>query len=223
MRMLKTSLHLLESIFWDETLSQRMNVYARHNNASAIRGMLRKGWDPDLNLVSGNTPLIIAARQGHLEAVQVLLDHRANVNINSADLEKHYYSSFDTPLIAALTFLRVTASPDAVGPWPPDDNSGVVRALLMAGADPNGRSGTGGNATPLSIAVRRGQLESLRLLLKAGADPHQKSWRNRHDRDLVTPLELTDELDDKAINENISVRLRANKEEMRRLLTKAME
>jgi len=64
------------------------------------------------------------------------------------------------------------------------DKHEILGLLLRAGADRNQRGINDG--TPLYHAVRRRDLESLRLLLEAGADP---SLRTRID-DLETPLEL---------------------------------
>jgi len=50
-------------------------------------------------------------------------------------------------------------------------NPDAVRLLLEAGAEPNVRD-VGDNATPLHFAAAGGHLESVRLLLDAGADVH---------------------------------------------------
>jgi catechol 2,3-dioxygenase-like lactoylglutathione lyase family enzyme len=47
----------------------------------------------------------------------------------------------------------------------------ALRVLIAHGADPNARD-TGDNASPLHVAAAEGQLESVRVLLDAGADVH---------------------------------------------------
>ena len=95
----------------------------------------------------GFTPLGLAAFFGHLEAVKVLLESGAEVNLRAP-------SRFaNTALDAAVA----------------GDHADVVRALLAAHADPNARSE--GNYTPLHKAAAHGNAEIVRLLLDAGADP----------------------------------------------------
>jgi ankyrin repeat protein len=95
----------------------------------------------------GFTPLGLAAFFGHLDAVKVLLERGADVNLKPP-------SRFaNTALDAAVA----------------GDHGAVVKTLLAARADPNPRSE--GNYTPLHKAAAHGNSEIVRLLLDAGADP----------------------------------------------------
>lgn len=59
----------------------------------------------------------------------------------------------------------------------------AVRLLIERGADPNARD-AGDNASPLHFAAAAGVLESVRLLLEAGADVHGEG--DLHDGGVLT-------------------------------------
>lgn len=119
----------------------------------------------------GLTPLLHAVRQGHVEAVHVLLEGGADINATSGDLT--------SPLLMATLN----------GQWD------LAKVLLEHGADPNQASVAG--ATPLYAVLEREweprasyahpvehrqqettHIDMMRILLDAGADPDARL--NRH-------------------------------------------
>src|SRR4030095_9822387 len=72
----------------------------------------------------------------------------------------------EEPALARERLTGETTGLHLAGPHPD-----VVRVLLAHGADPNARDG-GDNATPLHFAAAQGNVDSVRLLLDAGADVH---------------------------------------------------
>ena len=92
----------------------------------------------------GTTPLIIASRLGHAEAVRVLCEAGANVDRARRDR--------GTPLALASCYGHVE----------------VARLLCEARADVE-KDGPGGDP-PLFLALKCGQLEVARVLCQAGAD-----------------------------------------------------
>ena len=133
----------------------------------------------------GSTALLVATVRGHVSLALFLLDHGADPNIIEAGL---------TPLHwAAGTWENGLANPvygfvDPVGGIPDREAKlRLVKALLAHGADPNlqmtvrpptfGGTGTGGyndavGATPFVVAANASDVEMMRILLAAGADPH---------------------------------------------------
>lgn len=95
----------------------------------------------------GFTPLGLAAFFGHADAVKVLLDSGADVNLRGPSRFQN------TALDAAVA----------------GDHADVVRILLAARGDPNVRSE--GNYTALHKAALHGNVHIVRMLLDHGADP----------------------------------------------------
>src|SRR6185369_17127917 len=128
----------------------------------------------------GATPLLVAAMRGQVPTALFLLEHGADPNASDSGM---------TPLHwAAATWENGTANPvygfDEPMAGIPDRQAKLqlVRALLAHGANPNSRmakpkpSFAGGfadaaGATPFLLASSVDDLEVMRLLLSAGADP----------------------------------------------------
>ena len=149
---------------------------AVNGSAEMLTLLLAAGTDPDMTVsATGDTPLMLAARTGNADAVQVLIDNGADVNAREAWGQT-------TPLMWAVAQNHVD----------------VVRILIAEGADIEARSvyvppdtGRGfqgglprprreeevgavifasGEFTPLLIAARDGHLESVKVLVEAGAE-----------------------------------------------------
>jgi ankyrin repeat protein len=133
----------------------------------------------------GSTALFVATVRGHVALALFLLEHGADPNVMDAGF---------TPLFwAAGTWENGLANPvygfvDPIGGIPDrGDKLKLVRALLAHGADPNlqmtvrppsfGGTGTGGyndaiGATAFIVAANAADVEMMRILLAAGANPH---------------------------------------------------
>jgi len=139
----------------------------------------------------GSTPLLVATVRGHVQLALLLLDHGANPNVVDAGF---------TPLHwAAGTWENGLANPvygfvDPIGGIPDRQAKlQLVKALLAHGANPNlqmtvrpptfGGTGTGGyndsvGATPFVVAANASDIEMMRMLLAAGANPHLATKTN---------------------------------------------
>lgn len=89
-------------------------VVKRRDNAW-LSFLLAKGARPDIKDNAGNTPLMVAAQLRYVDGAQLLIGRKARVNLAN--------SSGETPLIRAVQL----------------GDTGMVRTLIAAGADPSQR------------------------------------------------------------------------------------
>ena len=111
------------------------------------------------------TPLIIAAHNGHLNSVKILLSYKADIEARGTLKMEDQVSEACTPLWAAASAGHLD----------------VVKLLLEQNADVDSKTSTG--STPLRAAAHDGLLDVVRCLVESGA---QVNVRLRHDKS--TPL-----------------------------------
>jgi len=144
--------------------------YAADYGFNGVANYLIINHAQDINAECGKygAPLHAASRHGHTEAVSVLLQHNAYVNIRSMA----FYDFKWVPLHFASSY----------------GHPNTVQLLLEHGADINTLSAA--HNSPLYFASAQGRLEIVRILLKHGADVHicgefhvtpfQRSIQNGH-------------------------------------------
>ena len=103
------------------------------------------------------TPLIIAARNGHLNSVKILLKYRAEIETRGTLKTENEVIDGCTPLWAAA----YTGHLD------------VVKLLIEGNADVDGKTST--NSTPLRAAAHEGHLDIVRCLVESGADVNARN------------------------------------------------
>jgi ankyrin repeat protein len=149
-----------------------LHVACTNRSAAMVERLLAAGANANATLLNGETVLMTCARAGDPGAVKALLVH--GVDVNAKEHEHHQ---------TALMWAVAQRHPD------------IVQLLIGARADIRARSLTyaqtvvgeqtqragreelnytvlRGGATPLLFSARVGDVESARLLLKAGADPN---------------------------------------------------
>jgi ankyrin repeat protein len=117
-----------------------LHIAVKERDLSWVGFLLQKGARIDLKDGQGNTPLMVAARIGNLDAARVLISRGANLNVTNATGE--------TPLIAAVQ----------------RRDSAMTRLLLTQGADLSKRD-TGTGLTARDYAVRDGRSEAILKLM----------------------------------------------------------
>ncbi len=148
----------------DRTL---LHVAINWNFREYVKALLDRGADPNRCGPSGSCPLVMAAGRD-TEILRMLVAADAGVNHRT---EKFGYTALGHA--AALrrdTFERITRTGGYRGPFPNAIES--VRILIAAGANVNSSDNFG--ASPLRIAIHKRNLKISELLLRAGADPHQR-------------------------------------------------
>ncbi|KAI1356915.1 hypothetical protein F5Y01DRAFT_301082 [Xylaria sp. FL0043] len=183
-----TGLHLLASLGLDVVMSTILGEYNINETDSL-----------------GCTPLSYAAEEGHEAIVKLLLEAKANPNLQNkfAEANPNLQDQFDqTPLSYAAEkgheaivklLLEAKANPNLqneLGRTPlsrtpllyaiTKEHEAIVKLLLAAGANPDLQDKWG--ETPLSAAANNGLEAMVKLLLAAGANP------NLQDKDGRTPL-----------------------------------
>jgi ankyrin repeat protein len=160
----------------------RLLSATRNSDLDAARSLLGAGADPNVAQGDGMTPLHLAAERGNVEMAKLLIGARANVNAKTRIGEY-------TPLHVAsagghvqVVEALLSAGADASART---SNSGVtplhlaamapngeraVTALLAKGAPVDAVESMHGQ-TALMFAAGYGRTESVRALLKGGADP----------------------------------------------------
>ena len=103
------------------------------------------------------TPLIIAAHNGHLNSVKILLGY-------GADIEARGTLKIENDVIKGCTPLWAAAA---------SDHLNVVKLLIERNADVDGRTSTG--STPLRVAAHEGHLDVVRCLVESGADVNARN------------------------------------------------
>jgi ankyrin repeat protein len=156
----------------------------KDHDTRTLRWLLAKGVSPSLQDSSGHAVLGIAAQNGDLDAVRILL--AAGAGINDAD-------HFGPPIWYAVTFNQFD----------------TVEFLLKHGAEVDVRNNM--DQTSLIWAVRSHRTEMVALLLKAGADGNAV---DRTRVGLLTVASLANDLDIVRLLEKAGAHYASAQEEM---------
>ena len=186
-----------------------LQVAAASDQPSAVRALLAAGANPAVESAAGRSPLVAAAAAGHLDTAAILIDHggstaaqrtaalyQANLNA-SPDLVRALLRDGADPLVhtgqdpTPLAFALEYGNQALIDAYVEQGHVLTVAAaarlghiegltqLLEGGVDPHQASPDG--HSPLELAIRNDQLETLQVLLDHGvaADAQLPTWDRR--------------------------------------------
>lgn len=148
-------------------------------NNGDLTALLNRGMDTETVDTSGNTLLILAARDGHLTTVDLLIKRRAKVGARNFAGDSALMMAVLKGEAAVVQRLLEAGAPVNHSGWTPlmyaafEGRLDLVDLLLAKGAEVNARSPN--QSTSLMLAARNGHVDTVRRLLKAGADPELKN------------------------------------------------
>ena len=156
----------------------------RENRAASVRLLLERGADVDAVAGDGTTALVVAVFMGHWPLAHRLLEHGADPDADGAGFAPLHWAAGVWETALTTTEAGGTAGWDRYASRGPGKLA-LVEALLAHGADPNIRlrrnPPTHGflgfrrmamaGATPFIVAARAADVDIMRTLVAAGADP----------------------------------------------------
>jgi ankyrin repeat protein len=152
----------------------------RADNASGVKNLLSRGFDPNVRDPQGQTGLLIALREPSPKVIQVLLDSpKTDVEArNPKDESPLMLAAFKGQKDIVTRLIERDADINKPG-WTPlhyaatNGHVEIIKLLLDKDAFIDAESPNG--TTPLMMAAMYGSTAAVKLLLDEGADPLMKN------------------------------------------------
>lgn len=154
-------------------LEELVKAVRANDNASA-KALLARGMDMDTSDPSGNTLLMIAAREGHFDLVKFLLDGKAKVRARNGYGESAIMFGALGGHLEVVKVLQAYGAEINHSHWTPlhyaawGGHSVICSFLLEKGAMIDAQSANG--TSPVMMAARQGHVETVKFLLAKSAD-----------------------------------------------------
>jgi ankyrin repeat protein len=171
----------------------------RADNASGVKNLLNRGFDPNTRDAQGQTGLLIALREPSPKVIQVLLDWP------KTDVEARNPKDESPLMLAAIKGQQdivtklIERDADINKPgWTPlhyaatNGHVAIMKQLLDKDAFIDAQSPNG--TTPLMMAAMYGSAAAVKLLLDEGADPLMKNQLGMTATDFAQKANRTDAL-----------------------------
>ena len=173
---LTAGLALAQGSSYEDSLSS-----ARLGDTRQLSTLLARGIDPDTVDAQGNSLLILAAREGHTDTVASLLQYRAKLGWRNLAGDSALMLAVLKGHEAVVDLLLEAGAPVEHDGWAPlhyaafEGRLAILDKLLARGAKIDAL--TPNRATALMLAARNGHIDTVRRLLRAGADTALKNDR----------------------------------------------
>ena len=141
-----------------------------NHSAAMVSRLLEGGADPNLALPSGETPLMNCARTGDAGAVKALLASGARVEARETAHQQTALMWAAAQRHPAVVSALLAAQADVKARSSAYEQVVTSEVTQRAGREALNYAVRRGGSTPLLFAARSGDAESVRLLLRAGAD-----------------------------------------------------
>ena len=192
-------------------LVKNLMMYAGDGELSEVRRLLSLGVNPNAIDDDGETALHIAAINGHVEVVKMLLAAGADLEVKGGifGMTALIYATNQEHAEVAKILLSAGADVNAVGTFgstalmnaAAGRHTEIVKMLLSAGANPNAANSNDGTA--LKLAAIKGRTENVKVLLDAGANPYAVDdqgrtpliWASRNGQNEIVKMLLAEGAD----------------------------
>ena len=141
-----------------------------NHSAPMVSRLLEAGADPNLALPSGETPLMNCARTGDAAAVRALLARGARVEARESAHQQTALMWAAAQRHPAVVAALLEAKADVRARSTAYEQVVTSEVTQRAGREALNYTVRRGGSSPLLFAARSGDVESVRLLLRAGAD-----------------------------------------------------
>ncbi len=147
----------------------------RNRNIEMVSILLKAGADPGIGMWTGETPLMTAARTGNTSLVELLLDNGADINVHEprrGQTALMWAISYGYPEVARVLIER---SADVNAKTTKLKEKQDFSPMVLEGYAGNVLSVPQGGYTALMFAARSGEMQTVKLLVNAGAKVNESS------------------------------------------------
>ena len=169
-----------KSVFHKMILLDEVNLWvaAKAGNKDKVKQILASPLvnpDSDVNNSWSLTPMLEASKNGHTDIVKILFDRGADINKRDIFGKSSLYYAAENGKVHTVQLLMNLGAELPLAQAAAYGQTGVIKTLLAAGAEPSMRGSDG--HTALFHAAWVGRLGIVNILLQNGANPNERNKR----------------------------------------------